>query len=643
MVKLNTIDLNDVGVHVLNGKNTIHVSVPLPGITPATIPGCVFVKIISKQDTFVQDVKAIEFELSWRNDNSKLDIWEKEISLDKLPPSENGEYLYQFILEYTKVNDSNNKQRNYFNDPFARRSGPGLFSAFTTKFSTTFNWNDNEFRVPNIRDTVVYELMVDEFNGTFDGAIERLDYITQLGVNVIELMPVTNIIATFQWGYEPLNYFAPEERFGGPEGLKKFVQACHSRGIAVIHDVVYNHVHKEFSYVRAYRGLDRVNPAITNPIIGKFVKEFAGLPDIDFTKEFARNFIAKVNEYWLDEFHMDGFRYDCVPAYYDGCVGIGYANLVSNTYNYTIINKISRFIARDKECEYSSIIQTAEHLDFPQEMLTKTYSNSCWQDGLLNNAKNLANTIHYNNKNNFANDVEKLIQQAILYFVEPSYPLEYKNTTTGVCFPVSPFQYIESHDHSNLLYILQQGEPNRNLPEAGFDVEQWDSNFDLNKCYKLQPFAIALMTCEGTPMIRQGQEFGETYGVPGSGMVKILAKKALHWEYFYQEQGYSLVKLYRRLGKLRAQLPELRSRVSFFEKEMSNFEKGLVVYKRCAGDNAVIVIINFSDSNQAITFSFPSAGVWTECIDEKNQIKYTDSPVTITINSNYGAIYKKET
>lgn len=548
-------------------------------------------------------------------------------------------------------------------------NGPGLFSLFATKAAPEFKWEDDRFKVPDIRDAIVYELMVDEFNGTFDGVIERLDYIASLGVNVIELMPLTNSISTFQWGYDPLNYFAPEERYGGPEGLKRLVNACHLRGIAVIHDAVYGHTHNEFSYARVYNK-DLEDLGIKNPMLGNFeghndkwkdiiAKEPKFGIGIDFNKEFARDFVLKVNYYWIDEFHIDGFRYDQVALYYDGSApgNKSYAELVYNTYTYTIT--IPRFAAIYNNREYSSIIQTAEHLSYPEEMLKQTYSNSCWYDKTRDVAENLATAIK--NKQDFGGRGKEFIENIILKFKD--YPTEYKNTTNGDCFPVSPFQYIESHDHSNLLYILVNGrkylncyekdekDPDKNgnrvadiLENEGFNVAQWNSGFDIDKCYKLQPFAIAFMTSVGTPMIRQGQEFGETYGVSNLGMVKILGKKDLHWEYFYQKQGSALVKLYRRLGKLRTQLPALRSRNNYYYDSEDWKNQGVFVYRRGEDKDTAIVFINFGDSTQYINFSFPSVGIWKECIDEKKEdkIEYTGSPVKITVNSNYGAIYLKE-
>ena len=91
-----------------------------------------------------------------------------------------------------------------------------------------------------------------EFNYTFQGVIDRLPHLKSLGINVIELLPVTSVAEPSQWGYMPVFYFAPEERYGGPDALKIMIDECHKAGIAVILDVVYAHTDNLFAYQTGY-------------------------------------------------------------------------------------------------------------------------------------------------------------------------------------------------------------------------------------------------------------------------------------------------------------------------------------------------------------------------------------------------------
>ncbi len=313
--------------------------------------------------------------------------------------------------------------------------------------------------------------------------IPQLDYLAGLGVNAIELMPVTDFPQIFDWGYGPLHFFAPEDRWGGPDGLKRLVKACHARGIAVILDVIYQHCSADFAYVRVYRDSGEHGPMGDFPD-GDFGPQFTydGSP---FTQEYVR----AANRNWLTEYHVDGFRYDNVKGFFGGAVGPDYANVAYQTY------QDSAGIARFQDPQgFRRIIQVAEFIDAnPQTILLATFSNATWQDNLLNQAADMAQHGYVND--NFA------------HLLDPSfmgYPAS--RDFGGVQGPVAPFQYIESHDHSDFTSYL-------GTVGGGSDIQLGDRS----RSYKTQPFAIALYTCQGIPMLWQGQEFGENYVLPGSG------------------------------------------------------------------------------------------------------------------------------
>jgi len=98
----------------------------------------------------------------------------------------------------------------------------------------------------------MYELMIDEFGIDIDGTIERLDYLADLGVNCIELMPISNVALTVDWGYLPIGYFGVDERFGNRKDFQKFIDAAHQKNIAVILDAVYGHTSDSFPYSYVY-------------------------------------------------------------------------------------------------------------------------------------------------------------------------------------------------------------------------------------------------------------------------------------------------------------------------------------------------------------------------------------------------------
>lgn len=176
---------------------------------------------------------------------------------------------------------------------------------------TAFRWNDPTWRRPEFRDLVIYELHVGTFTpeGTFLGAISRLDHLRALGVNTIELMPIGDFDGERNWGYDGVQLFAPSRAYGHPDDLRKLVEAAHARGIAVILDVVYNHFGPAGNYLREF----------TNSYFDHARRTPWGEP-INFSGEHfgpvRAYFVANVI-YWMEEFHIDGFRLDATHAIFD--------------------------------------------------------------------------------------------------------------------------------------------------------------------------------------------------------------------------------------------------------------------------------------------------------------------------------------
>jgi maltooligosyltrehalose trehalohydrolase len=173
-----------------------------------------------------------------------------------------------------------------------------------------FSWTDQDWRGRELATAVVYELHVGTFTpaGTFETAIGRLDHLVELGVDTVELMPVAEYPGDRGWGYDCVDLWAPHHAYGGPVGLKRLVDACHARGLAVALDVVYNHVGPEGNY------LERFGPYLTRrhrTPWGKAVN-FDGR-----SSRAVRDFVIGNALMWLREYHVDGLRLDAVHAIAD--------------------------------------------------------------------------------------------------------------------------------------------------------------------------------------------------------------------------------------------------------------------------------------------------------------------------------------
>ena len=195
-------------------------------------------------------------------------------------------------------------------DPRALRlpDGPNGFGAVVDY--ETFSWTDQAWRGVPLPGAVVYELHVGTFTpeGTFDAAIEHLDHLTALGVDIVELMPVATFPGRYGWGYDGVGLYAVHEPYGGPDGLVRFVDACHAHGLGVALDVVYNHLGPSGNRLSDF------GPYFTDRY-GTPWGEALNLDDAD--SDPVRRFIIDNALMWLREFHIDGLRLDAVHALYD--------------------------------------------------------------------------------------------------------------------------------------------------------------------------------------------------------------------------------------------------------------------------------------------------------------------------------------
>jgi maltooligosyltrehalose trehalohydrolase len=173
-----------------------------------------------------------------------------------------------------------------------------------------FDWTDSGWRQPPLGSAVIYELHVGTFTpgGTFDSAIDRLEHLVDLGVTHVELMPVAEFSGVRGWGYDGVDLYAPHSAYGGPDGLKRLVDACHRRGLAVLLDVVYNHLGPSGNY------LARFGPYFTE----RYATPWGEAVNLDGAEsdEVRRFFIDNALS-WLRDYHMDGLRIDAVHAIVD--------------------------------------------------------------------------------------------------------------------------------------------------------------------------------------------------------------------------------------------------------------------------------------------------------------------------------------
>jgi maltooligosyltrehalose trehalohydrolase len=208
---------------------------------------------------------------------------------------------YAFVL---------NDDPKQYPDPRSQWLPNGVHGASRLYDQSAFRWSDLEWNAPPLERAVIYELHVGTFTpeGTFDAAIERLDYLFELGVTHVELMPVAAFPGGYGWGYDGASLFAVTDVYGGPDGLKQLVDACHAKGLAVLLDVVYNH----FGPVGNYSGM--FGPYMT----GKHRTPWGDAVNFeDGRSDQVRRFFCDNALMWMRDYHIDGLRLDAVHELVD--------------------------------------------------------------------------------------------------------------------------------------------------------------------------------------------------------------------------------------------------------------------------------------------------------------------------------------
>ncbi|MEO8333795.1 MAG: malto-oligosyltrehalose trehalohydrolase [bacterium] len=195
-------------------------------------------------------------------------------------------------------------------DPVSRSQPEGVHGLSEVVDPSLFGWTDDHWRGVALQDFVIYELHIGTFTleGTFEAAAAHLPELLALGVTAIEIMPVSSFPGRRNWGYDGVHHYAPQESYGGTQGLKRLVNAAHAHGIGVVLDVVYNHVGPEGNY------LDRFGPYFTDVYRtpwGRAVN-YDG-PGSDAVRRWAHDNAL----YWVSEFHVDALRLDAVQGIFD--------------------------------------------------------------------------------------------------------------------------------------------------------------------------------------------------------------------------------------------------------------------------------------------------------------------------------------
>jgi 1,4-alpha-glucan branching enzyme len=427
------------------------------------------------------------------------------------------------------------------------------------KIVDTYVWQHDDKPLPADRELVIYELHVGDFSGgeddpysrgKYNHVIEKLDYLCELGVNAIELMPVKEYPGDHSWGYNPRYFFATESSYGSTADLKRLIDECHARGIRVIMDGIYNHSESESPLTQIdhdywYHHDPRDPEQNWGP---EFNYEHY---DEKLDIKPAWQFIGDNVRFWIEEYHIDGIRYDAAK------------NLGNYDFMHWIVSQ-TKEIAGSKPfynvAEYLPETPSITNFDGPMD--------GCWQEGFYHTVKA-----------HICGDTFDLEQLKDV--------LDCKRR--GFLGATNVVNYLGNHDHDRMM---------KELADRGI--------FEDAAFKRLKLGAVLLATAVGIPLIWMGEEFGEY-------KAKTIESAKIDWTLLENDANSSLLNYYKGLIDLRENNHALYTEnINFFHE---NPESQVFAYTRWNDEGSrVVVVANLSDNYLAgyQVSHFPANGTWHE-------------------------------
>ncbi|MEY5043398.1 MAG: hypothetical protein RJA19_625 [Bacteroidota bacterium] len=432
-----------------------------------------------------------------------------------------------------------------------------------------YAWNDANFQRPPQEQLVIYELLVRDFTEerTFQSVIDTLDYLDSLGINALQLMPIMEFNGNDSWGYNTTFYMAVDKAYGPADKLRELVDACHQRGIAVILDLVFNHADQPNPFLKMYWTGSAPTPE--NPWFNVTAPHALNwFYDWNHESPHTRAFTKRVMEYWVESFHVDGFRWDFSQ-------GMSQTPNGNGSYDQSRINILN---------DYGNHIW-AQHPDL--YMILEHWCTQSEETVLTNNGFMV-----------WSNSTHDYQEAAMGYPSNLSWA-NYQSHGFSVPGAVS---YAESHDEERLMYKnLQFGNGS-----GSYQADELATALD--RMEAIQCFNILL---PGPKMIWQFGELGYDYsintcsdGVTVQESCRVEAKP-VRWDYREDPDRYDVYRVVKALNHLKTQYPTFSS--LNFNWDVGGFGKRLHLYHP---DMDAVVVANFQVVTLNMVPGFSHTGTW---------------------------------
>jgi maltooligosyltrehalose trehalohydrolase len=518
---------------------------------------------------------------------------------------------------------------------------------------SSFAWEDGSWSGPPLEDYVIYELHVGTFTpqGTFDAIIPHLSQLKELGVTAIELMPVAQFPGDRNWGYDGVHLFAVQNSYGGPGGLKRLVSACHSQGLAVVLDVVYNHLGPEGNYLADF------GPYFTN----RYQTPWGLAINFDGSgSDEVRRFYIENALHWITEFHIDALRLDALHAVFDYSAQPFLEELASAVHQQADLLGREVYLFAESDRNDPRLIRPRE--------LGGYGLDAHWNDDFHHALHTLLTGERFGYYQDFGSleDLAKALREGFIYSGQYSTYRQRRHGASSRDVPAHRFVvFAQNHD--------QVG--NR---MAGERLSQLASFEEL----KLAAGVICLSPF--IPLLFMGEEYGETapfqYFISHSDPALVEAVRrgrreefaAFAWQgeppdpadeatflrckldHALRREGHHqvLLEFYREMLRLRKELPAL-ARLSKEQLEVAVYEKENVLFlRRWDGESQVFAVFNFSEAPATVTLPIP-VGRWRRELDSADErwqgsgssvpdLLQSDGQLMLALNPGAFALFAKE-
>ena len=527
------------------------------------------------------------------------------------------DYMYQYIIDaelrvadpYSTVilseyNDQYINATTYPNLPSYPSGKTNHAVTLLRTGDTAYTWQTTNFQKPAKTDLVIYEILIRDFDvlHSYDAVKDRLDYLQGLGINAIEFMPVMEFDGNESWGYNPSFHMALDKYYGNTTAFKQFIDECHRRGMAVIIDVAFNHASGQNPYYRMYNtdnggydGQANADSPFFNPIARHSYSVFN---DFNHSKQATQDYVKRVSQYWIDEYKIDGFRWDLTKGFTQNCTG---SDACTNAYQQDRVTILKEY------ADYQWDIDPDFYVIF--EHLGTNNEETEWVNYRLGEGKGIMVWGNHNNNYN----------QATMGFNNNSdfSWISYKNRGWSVPANLS---YMESHDEERLMYKnIQFGNSN-----GSYNVKTSTTALD-----RMELAGAFYFTVPGPKMIWQFGELGYDISINQNDRT---GNKPIKWEYFDDQNRKDIYNTWAKLISLKLNYNIFETSDFTLDVSNANGLKKIHLTNPSATDIQNIVIIgNFGVTTQNITPFFQQTGTWYNLLDDNTTITVTNTTASISL------------